>query len=580
MRTSFISLILLLLLGACSRPEVTERLAHINHIIGYAPDSAIQLLDTLDLDVAKMSESNLMYYHLLTIKANDKAYVTHQSDSLMLVVLSYYENSHDMKMLPEVYYYAGRVYRDLGDAPRALTYFQKASQNNNNNYLLSKIYSQKGMIYLLQGMSEKTMSSFQKAHEHATLLNDSITMVYTFRDMGRAYTVRSHIDSTFFYYNKALELSKALKDDKLIGIICREKANIHRQLGQYQEAISLLTNNPPLNKFNYPPYYANLADYYFDMSKIDSAQYYYWKLTTMGNHHHKKDAYKGLLDIARLKGNYREALVYMDKYWVYADSIRQEDNIDAIHKIDGLYNYKLHENEKIRIAQTAENRKIVIIMICVLLLMLLIIVTYYIKQRKMEILNVKKELERISENKYRQSEKYISENEKRIAELEEKLQNKQLYAFQLEDQYMHQEKIILEQENKLVRSRIKLQELSVYNLRNSQTYKDFCHVAGLSGFEELSTKEKITAEDWEDLKIILNETNNMFVDRLYELYPKMTSIELNVTMLLKIQISPTGISKITNKTAQAVGSIRQRLYEKVNKEKGSSKDWDEFIANF
>ena len=48
MRTSFISLILLLLLGACRRPEVTERLAHAERIMNAHPDSALQLLRAID----------------------------------------------------------------------------------------------------------------------------------------------------------------------------------------------------------------------------------------------------------------------------------------------------------------------------------------------------------------------------------------------------------------------------------------------------------------------------------------------------------------------------------------------------
>ena len=55
-------------------------------------------------------------YHLLTIKANDKAYITHTSDSLILSLVDYYEHGGDPVYLGEAYYYAGSTYRDLGDA--------------------------------------------------------------------------------------------------------------------------------------------------------------------------------------------------------------------------------------------------------------------------------------------------------------------------------------------------------------------------------------------------------------------------------------------------------------------------------
>ncbi|MBO7608612.1 MAG: tetratricopeptide repeat protein, partial [Muribaculaceae bacterium] len=86
-------------------------------------------------------------YQLLTIKANDKAYITHTSDSLILSLVNYYENDGDPAYLGESYYYAGSTYRDLGDAPRALDYYQKALDampGNENLKVKSKVYAQMG----------------------------------------------------------------------------------------------------------------------------------------------------------------------------------------------------------------------------------------------------------------------------------------------------------------------------------------------------------------------------------------------------------------------------------------------------
>ena len=52
-----------------------------------------------------------MRYKLLTIKANDKAYITHTSDSLILSLVDYYEHDGDPAYLGEAYYYAGSTYK-------------------------------------------------------------------------------------------------------------------------------------------------------------------------------------------------------------------------------------------------------------------------------------------------------------------------------------------------------------------------------------------------------------------------------------------------------------------------------------
>ena len=95
-----------------------------------------------------MDDDNLYYYYLLTLKAADKSFVTHTSDTLARRIVAHYEEGGDERLLPEVYYYAGRVYRDIGDAPQALDYLQKAldlMENDTTNLKLkSVVYSQMG----------------------------------------------------------------------------------------------------------------------------------------------------------------------------------------------------------------------------------------------------------------------------------------------------------------------------------------------------------------------------------------------------------------------------------------------------
>ena len=66
-----------------------------------------------------------MYYWLLAVKASDKCYVPHTSDSLMKAVVHYYENHGTPAQRMEAYYYLGSVYRDMQDAPRALNFFNR-----------------------------------------------------------------------------------------------------------------------------------------------------------------------------------------------------------------------------------------------------------------------------------------------------------------------------------------------------------------------------------------------------------------------------------------------------------------------
>ena len=142
-----------LLMSGCSEAEHDARLKEIAEIVSDFPQEALSSLDSIDSQ--KLSESDRHYYDLLTIKAKDKAYVSHNSDSLILDVISYYENSPQSSLYAEALYYGGRVYSDMGDAPTALQYFHKALDNipedSQSLNLKARVLSQTGG--LLQDIS-------------------------------------------------------------------------------------------------------------------------------------------------------------------------------------------------------------------------------------------------------------------------------------------------------------------------------------------------------------------------------------------------------------------------------------------
>ena len=103
-----------------------EKLKQVDTIAESNADSAISLLSMINSDT--LANENLKhYYDLLKIRTNDKAYIAHTSADEILKLVDYYESaSSDKPLLPQTYYYAASVFRDLNDAPQALEYFQKA----------------------------------------------------------------------------------------------------------------------------------------------------------------------------------------------------------------------------------------------------------------------------------------------------------------------------------------------------------------------------------------------------------------------------------------------------------------------
>ena len=154
----------LLCLCSCKDHRSPHILSVVDSLTYVHPDSAINLLNSLKAQMNNEPESTQMYYRLLQIKANDKAYIPHTSDSIILPIVEYYEKKRGEGHLMEAYYYAGRVYRDLQDAPHALDYFQRAAQisSGSTDYrLISKIYAQIATLFDYQDIYDESLKMFK-----------------------------------------------------------------------------------------------------------------------------------------------------------------------------------------------------------------------------------------------------------------------------------------------------------------------------------------------------------------------------------------------------------------------------------
>ena len=163
----FFLCLLLCCLCACGHGSYPAALHRADSLADACPDSARALLARWT-DSARLAPRRVQMYHrLLTVKAADKAYVRHTSDTVIKDVVAYYEDGADPWLLPEAYYYAGRVYSDLGDAPQALDYFERAAEAlppKGREMLAGKIYSQMGTLFMYQQMHEEALQMYRRSY--------------------------------------------------------------------------------------------------------------------------------------------------------------------------------------------------------------------------------------------------------------------------------------------------------------------------------------------------------------------------------------------------------------------------------
>lgn len=572
-------ILLLMCICACTNKPYPQSLRVADSLIHNNPDSAVILLEELKRSMAFEPQATQMYYQLLTIKAKDKAYITHTSDSLIKTVVKYYEERKDRERLPETYYYAGRVYRDLGDAPQALEYLQKAIESTKDctDYrLISRIYSQTGTLYLYQDTYDQALEVFRKAYQYCLSDKDSIGMVYSLRDIGRTFTTLNCADSALYYYKGALKYAEQIHNNHLVGVVQAELSGLYIQLEMYPEAFTAIQcSNKYIKGHNIAPFYAILADYYYYTNQLDSATFYYTQTASFDDLYQKQGSYKGLGNIARKKGQYKEAMEYFDKYLIYTDSIKDITNTETIRKMQSLYNYQLKEKENSKLQRQAANYKLwnILLIFSLLSLVFLFIAYHQFRKKKEQQQLVKQErIKQIQKERYAQSNTYLEKNKEQIKEVELSLHKAEIEKDQLRQDLLKAQKSLIEKTNEQITATQRVQKQSELALKHSDIYKKF-------HFAVQGSDEKIGNDDWKELMCAVDEAYNQFTMRLLELYP-MKTIEIQVCVLIKIGLSPAQIAFITIRSRQAISSIRKRLYSKVMGKDGTPEQWDNFISTF
>lgn len=542
------------------------------------PDRAIALLDSIKGNISREPESTQMYYHLLLIKARDKAYIPHTSDSLILPIVHYYEEHKQSTHLMEAYYFAGRVYSDLGDSPQALNYFQKAadaSKDNTDYRAVSRIYSQIGELCLYQDIYDNALAAYRKAYHYNVLAKDSAGLVFNLRDLGYNYTGLNNVDSSLYYYKSAYDLAEKLNNHSLMNVVQGELAGLYVQLKRYDEAKKALKE--PLNQ----PYRSNRSaaffvanKLYYEIGRLDSASYYaHCIIEGGGSIYAKQSAHWILAQIAEKQGDCSTIMKQIKQYVACSDSIQRITNSEVIGKMQSLYNYQLREKENHRLMAKNKEQQLwisYIVFFLIVIIALGVIYMQYNRRRKDKLRGQLAKLERFKEEQYQKSSQFIEENNIRIKILEEKLHAAQ------EEGGIRLALLQVQQEQYLqINSKAEIdkreQKLAETAFLQSSIYEHIHQLAdGSSAMRD---------GDWGKLSAAIDETYNGFTGRLYVLHP-FSPIEIKICLLLKARISVTGIAFITGRSKSAITSARKKMYEKIYGQAGKPEQWDAFIESF
>lgn len=530
------------LLASCSRGlqypavlETADSLAYVN------PDSAVALLRSVEAEMTASQPAVRHLYDLMTLKAQDKADLPLTSDSLILDILHYYEHGGDPNILPEAYYYAGRVYRELGDAPQAIGYFQKAQTSLNEldlrklptpnarryEKLEGTILAQKGYLLKVQHLYQEALECFNQAYKLDSIKRDTLEMFLDLKEAGSVLSAARKYEQAIYYYDLAARLASDYSDSINLDLLMAQKCQSLIGLKKYDEAGKILQSfNPRFTPINFQFLSNMYGEYYWKIGESEKAVPYFKTLFEKGSVFARWNASLWFSDYETKRGNTKAALRYMAEFSNLELEVRKLRDEEVVALTNSLYNYNLREQENQRLKTEQEKQRLflwAVAFIAVLLACALFFLFRFMRLRQ----------------------RYLNSRNEHLRFLLSSIQS------QANDKFRDMQS-------------------QTANLRNS----DICRVIE----SKCARKQMLNNDDWNAVEETLCQVAPEFIPRLKSIH-HFSQQEWRVSLLVKYGISPGDIATATAHSANAIYSTKTRLCKKVFTPDFTFNDWDSCIKS-
>lgn len=532
-------------------------------------DAVDSLLATYDRTSFDVNEQARQYRSLLDIGrkfVDDR--LTDADFSAVDSLCRYYDSYNMRNQQGKVLCFLGEVYYRSGDYPSALNAFLQTleiAKACGDNYLQGWANQKLGDVYFSQFMLEECLDYYKTYQAISVSHCDTLRMALSTFRMGIVYTAYNKVDSAIYFYCRALRLAERTKHPDRIVPFCKYSlSDIYIQVEEFEKAKNLMSHDS-LNVSNW-------AYWHLGQQHVDSAIWYFERMTEEHNLQKRADALRLLAHLEEQRGNLQKTLYYYNHLMTIEDSVRRQSLETESRKVQAQFNLNQVKREKELMAEEKQKLMYVLCILIVILMMGCIVGyfawKYYRQRRNAEFLH-ERLLRREEERKHRLSIEKLAENKQRIADLEKLLaevrDTETANRIQLDAD-------ILRVENKTIEVSQFHRDYLLTAFKKSPLYLRLQLHAGEDDFY-------LVKGDWQLIAQSVDSIFDSFTQRLLVLSP-LSETELRACYLIKLGFPPSTIAAVLYKSKAAITMLRQRLYKKIAHRDGTAKQLDEFIVNF
>ena len=538
---------------------------------------AIRMLDGVKSQLPEFTKKQRMRYELLRHKAMNKACITFTSDSVMKEVVDYYDHhgSANERMLAN--YVLGCVYRDMYEAPMALEYYNKATEQADTTAAdcdygtLYRVYSQMGFLFSKQYLPYQLLDAFGKAVKYAYLAKDTLNAIINYQNRENAYSYLGNKDSVIAINLHAATMFKQIGNNYAAAIAfgCNynyyvEKEDTLNALKTFKAYFS--TGYEGNSEYEDSKAYVlcQKGTYYMFTAQLDSAyNNLQQSLRLCKSYSIKAATTKALAQYYAKVNQPAMAMKYALQSSEYNDSDLIEARKTQLQQVQAMYDYSRNQEVAKRAEQKAKRSMQMNYMIVLACIMLFLLLSYIyrkqlaLKKKKIAVSKLLYEdsllkLKRLQDEKA----KLVSENDNKLVQIiteKEKTINK------------------LKAEINDIQEKYSLSSMSDVELAlmDSSIYKKI-------KFIEVHPKKNMSEEDWKELADTVEKAIPNFIPRLKN---KLSDKDYQICLLIRLGFSTSLIARLLDLSVAAISKSRKTMLKKICGKIGKPKDFDEYVLH-
>lgn len=274
---------------------------------------------------------------------------------------------NDKAGLAESYNNVGAIYFDQGDFEMALEYYFKTlslGEENDNIMITIAAYSNIGAIFQEQDKHDNALEYYKKSNKLAQENDDMYSIADTYVNIGGIYELNEHYDSAMYTYDKALGLYNELGDinglvtlyNSIGNLLIKEFDTDKNDTKKLKLASNYLHKSLDLNLeelndlIELCKTYHGLGDLYHNYKNYSKAIEYNQRALKISTEIEAisviVETYQRLSQVYASTGAYQKAYESHLNYKNWSDSLRNDENIEALTQMSMQFDFDKTQKEQ------------------------------------------------------------------------------------------------------------------------------------------------------------------------------------------------------------------------------------------